>query len=104
MRSNRPFVATAALLIVCALLLTARILSPKAGQMTSTLLIGKSKIDVTIEAGQMKVSQAELLHWVQMAGEAVATYYGRYPVPHAQVHIIPVDGAGVGHGQTLTAG
>lgn len=69
--------------------------------MTSTLLIGGSKIDVTIESGQLKVSHAELLHWVQSAAEAVATYYGRYPVPRVQLHIIPVDGSGVRHGQTF---
>lgn len=69
--------------------------------MTSTLLIGGSKIDVTIESGELKVSQAELLHWVQSAAAAVATYYGRYPVPRVQLHIIPVDGSGVRHGQTF---
>jgi len=69
--------------------------------MTSTLLIGGSKIDVSIEAGEMKLTHPELLHWVQSAAEAVATYYGRYPVPHVQIRIIPVDGSGVGHGQTF---
>lgn len=69
--------------------------------MTSTLVIGNSKIDVTIEAGEMKLTQAELLHWVQTAAEAVATYYGRYPVPHVQIRIIPVSGSGVRHGQTF---
>lgn len=72
--------------------------------MTSTLLIGGSKIDVTIESGELKVSQAELLHWVQSAAEAVATYYGRYPVPRLQLNIIPVDGSGVRHGQTFGYG
>src|SRR5216683_1470887 len=71
---------------------------------TSTLIIGGSKIDVTIEAGKLKLSQAELLHWVQSAAEAVATYYGRYPVPRAQLQIIPVDGSGVRHGQTFGYG
>lgn len=69
--------------------------------MTSTLLIGGSKIDVTIESGELKVSHAELMHWVQSAAEAVATYYGRYPVPRVQLNIIPVDGSGVRHGQTF---
>jgi hypothetical protein len=69
--------------------------------MTSTLLIGGSKIHVTIESGEMKLSQTELLHWVQSAAEAVATYYGRYPVPRVQVRIIPVDGSGVRRGQTF---
>jgi hypothetical protein len=52
----------------------------------------------------MKLSQTELLHWVQSAAEAVATYYGRYPVPRVQLRIIPVDGSGVTHGQTFGYG
>jgi len=90
-----------AALCLCTLLVFPRNFTSQAGQVTSTLVIGGSKIDVTIEAGDMKVSQAELLHWVQNAAEAVATYYGRYPVPHAQIRIIPVDGSGVRHGQTF---
>jgi hypothetical protein len=68
--------------------------------MTSTLLVGGGRIDVTIESGEMKLTQAELLHWVQMAAEAVATYYGKYPVPHLTLRIHPFDGRGVRHGQT----
>jgi hypothetical protein len=69
--------------------------------MTSTLLIGGSKIDVTIESGEMKLSPTELLRWVQSAAEAMATYYGRYPLPRVQLRIIPVDGSGVRYGQTF---
>src|SRR5713226_9310760 len=49
----------------------------------------------------MKLTQAELLHWVQSAAEAVATYYCRYPVPHVLIRIIPADGRGVRHVQTF---
>src|SRR5882724_3041707 len=87
--------------ILCALLLVFTRVSAPASDMTSTLLIGGSKIDVTIESGEMKVSQAELIQWVKSAAEAVATYYGRYPVPHVRVQIIPVDGSGIRHGQTF---
>jgi hypothetical protein len=69
--------------------------------MTSTLLINGSRLDVTIESGDLKLSHQELMNWVRSAAEAVATYYGRYPVPHAQVRIIPVDGSGIRHGQTF---
>jgi hypothetical protein len=69
--------------------------------MTSTLLIGGSRIDVTIESGNFKVSQADLIRWVQSAGEAIATYYGRYPLPHVAIRIIPFAGTGVRHGQTF---
>lgn len=72
--------------------------------MTSTLLIGSAKIDVTIEGGDLKVSQPELLHWVQTAAEAVGGYYGRYPVARVQIRIIPTDGSGVRHGQTFGYG
>jgi hypothetical protein len=87
--------------ILCALLFVFTRVSALASDMTSTLLIGGSKIDVTIESGQMKLSQAELVQWVKSAAEAVATYYGRYPVPHVRIHIIPVDGSGIRHGQTF---
>jgi len=89
------------LLFCSCLLLFASILVLADEDVTSTLIIGGSKIDVMIEAGKLKLSQAELLHWVQSAAEAVATYYGRYPVPRAQLQIIPVDGNGVRHGQTF---
>jgi len=71
-----------------------------ADDMTSTLVIGGSRIDVTIESGDWKISQAGLIHWVQSAGEAVATYYGKYPVPHLVLRISPFDGNGVRHGMT----
>lgn len=83
------------------LLLVLRGVALKAGDMSSTLLIGGSKIDVTIESGDMKVSQAELVQWVRSAAEAVAAYYHRYPVAHVRIRIMPVDGLGIRHGQTF---
>ena len=94
------FSRIAGLLFCSCLPLVASILV-SADDVTSTLLIGQSKIDVSIDSGEMKLTHQELLAWVQSAAEAVATYYGRYPVPRAQVRIIPVDGSGVGHGQTF---
>src|SRR4029077_7724772 len=95
------FYAITAFLALCVLSLIARTVASKPGQMASTLLIGGSKIDVSIEAGEMKLPHAELVYWVQAAAKAVATYYGRYPVPRAQVRIIPVGGTCVRHGQTF---
>jgi hypothetical protein len=77
---------------------------PRAADMTSTLLIGGSRIDVTIESGDLKLTQPEVLHWVQMAAEAVATYYGKYPVSHLTLRIQPFDGRGVRHGMTWGMG
>jgi hypothetical protein len=99
-RTTLPSVQ-ASCLGLCAAVLLSLSLSASTGDMTSTLLIGGSRIDVTIESGDLKLSQAELMHWVQLAGEAVATYYGRYPVPHVTIRIHPFDGKGVRHGQTF---
>src|SRR5258707_13737471 len=84
---------------LCALLLILTRVSAPASDMTSTLLIGGSKIDVTIESGEMKASQAELIQWVKSAAQAVGTYYGRYPGPPVRGQIIPVDASGIRHGR-----
>ena len=73
---------------------------PRPADMTSTLVIGGSRIDVTIEAGQYRLTEPQILHWVQNAAEAVTTYYGKYPVPHLTLRIHSFDGRGCRHGMT----
>jgi hypothetical protein len=75
--------------------------SPRASEMTSTLIVSGSHIDVTVEDGKMAVPQSDIIAWVQAAAESVAGYYGRYPVPHLAMRIIPFSGHGVRHGQTF---
>jgi len=71
-----------------------------ADETTSTIVIGSSRIDVTFDASSWKLSQPQLLNWVQKAAEAVAAYYGRYPRPHVRLHIQPSGGHGVHGGMT----
>jgi hypothetical protein len=71
--------------------------------MLTTIQIGNSRIDVTLDPGDLAVSQDELLDWVRNAAESVATYYQHYPVPHVALHIVPSDGRGVYGGQTFGA-
>jgi hypothetical protein len=101
MARTAPALLWSKVLGLCALLLLFPWFSATAGDMTSTLIIGGSRIDVTIESGNFKVSQTDLLRWVQSASEAIATYYGRYPIPRVAIRIIPFDGSGVRHGQTF---
>ena len=72
----------------------------KAGDVTSTVMIGGSRIDVTIDASEAALSQADVMKWVQNAAESVATYYGRFPVPHLTLRVVSYDGHGVRHGMT----
>jgi hypothetical protein len=74
-----------------------------ADEMTSTILVGSSRIDVHIESGPMQLSNQELMQWVRMAADSVAIYYERFPVPAVALRIIPTDGRGVRGGQTFGA-
>jgi hypothetical protein len=72
-----------------------------ADTMTSTVLIGNSRIDVTVEEGQLHAPKEDVIKWVQWSAEAVANYYGHFPVPHLALRLIPADGAGVRGGRTF---
>src|SRR6201986_5389923 len=74
-----------------------------ADEMTSTILVGSSRIDVHIESGPMQLSNEELMQWVRMAADSVSTYYERFPVPEVALRIIPTDGRGVRGGKTFGA-
>src|ERR1700758_276070 len=74
-----------------------------ADEMTSTILVGSSRIEVHIESGPMQLSNQELMQWVRMAADSVSTYYERFPVPAVALRIIPTDGRGVRGGQTFGA-
>jgi hypothetical protein len=78
-------------------------LSPRApgDEVTSTIQIGNSRIDVVQDSGSLSVSHDDLMNWVRRAAEAVAVYYQHYPVPRVQLRIIPTDGRGVRGGKTF---
>ena len=88
------------LVLLCSLAFIAACAFP-ADPVTSTVLIGSSRIDVTIEAGQLQASKEDVMKWVQWSAESVAGYYGRFPLPRFALRIIPTDGSGVGGGRTF---
>jgi hypothetical protein len=75
----------------------------KAADVTSTLMIGGSRIDVTIQSSDTPnapLSQPDVMKWVQFAAESVAAYYMRFPVPHLTLRVVSFEGTGVRHGMT----
>jgi hypothetical protein len=90
----------AAILVVLIVWLAAATAFP-ADKMTSTIVIGNSRIDVNIESGPMQASKEDLLKWVRWAAESVSAYYGRFPVPQLLLKIVPSDGKGVRGGRTF---
>src|ERR1700675_2485091 len=70
-------------------------------EMTSTIVIGNSRIDVNIESGSMQATKEDLMKWVRWAAESVSAYYGRFPVPQLLLKIVSSDGKGVRSGRTF---
>src|ERR1700738_4380165 len=87
--------------VLLALLATSCSLGARAPQMTSTLIVGGSHIDINVDNGKLNVPQADVIAWIQAAAESVAVYYGRFPVPHLTLRVMPFSGHGVRHGMTF---
>src|SRR5450432_2307879 len=86
--------------VLSSLLAAGCLFGTRAPEMTTTLIVAGSHIDITVEDEKNSIPQADLIAWVKMAAESVAGYYGRYPVPHLTLRITPFDGHGVRHGMT----
>lgn len=74
-------------------------------EMTSRILIGASRIDVTTDpafsAARGRISREDLLEWVRTAAESVVAYYERFPVPLLQIRVAAFNGHRVRGGRTF---
>jgi hypothetical protein len=93
------FVARAALTSLFFLLCFSLVLAKD--EMTSSLLIGNSRIDIMIEGSTLRVPAKDVIRWVKSAAESVAAYYGRFPLPQVLIRITPFEGKGVRNGMTF---
>jgi len=63
--------------------------------------IGDSTIDVSFAPGNLDLSRPQLRAWIRNAADAVAAYFGHFPVRHARILVRPVQGRkGVFNGTT----
>jgi hypothetical protein len=62
------------------------------------LPVGRARLEVQFAPGFDADVRAEARAWVQRSAQAVASYFGTFPVPQAEVLLVPVDGAGVRNG------
>ena len=67
----------------------------------TTVDICGSAIDVRFEGETNAATRADLLNWVRRAGEAVCTYYGKFPVSRLKLDVRIRGGAGVHGGVTF---
>jgi hypothetical protein len=61
-------------------------------------------VEVALAAGEWGVAKQDVVEWVERSGRAVAGYYGTFPVPRAQVIVLPGGRRPVGFGTTLGNG
>jgi hypothetical protein len=61
-------------------------------------------IDVAIAPGRLEVTDDQLVAWTRNCARAIATYFGRFPMPELLVVLVPSRGRWVGGGKTLSGG
>jgi hypothetical protein len=69
-----------------------------------TVNICGSTIDVRFDGEPQAATPSDLLNWVHRAGDAVCTYYGKFPVPHLNLDVHLRGRAGVHGGGTYGEG
>ena len=54
--------------------------------------IGNSTLQIDFGPGDFDLKQDDIVRWIETAGQAVAAYFGRFPVPRARVLVLPIAG------------
>jgi hypothetical protein len=67
---------------------------------SQTLTIANATIQLDFGEGDLDLSREAIASWVRRAAEAVAKYYGRFPVPNTRILVLPASGSGVRNGTT----
>jgi hypothetical protein len=62
--------------------------------------IGQSVIELGFDRDVYVVGAPAICEWTVQAANAVATYFGKYPVPHEHIVLEAIGGAGVRGGRT----
>ena len=72
----------------------------EAQPVVETLTLGASRLELQFAPGFDARLRAEATAWVQRSADAVVGYFGRFPVPQAELLMVPAEGAGVRGGAT----
>jgi hypothetical protein len=68
---------------------------------SQTITIGGAALQVDFAVGALDLAPAQILPWIHRAAQAVTVYYGRFPIAHARILIVPAaDRHGVLQGTT----
>ena len=59
---------------------------------SQALAIGSAKLQIDFAAGSLDLPRSEIIQRIQTAAQAVATYYGGFPISSTRILVIPVAG------------
>ncbi len=76
---------------------------PKSGDATRRIKVNGGVIDVYFSPDQFDLPEEALVNWISLSAKAVASYYGRFPVPRLSVYLRDREGSRVGYGSTHPA-
>lgn len=68
---------------------------------TTRLEVGGAILEVFVESGQNEPDDNSLLNWVRKSAEAVTAYFGRFPVSHARIRILPSERGRISNGMSF---
>ena len=60
--------------------------------------VGGAELELQFAPGFDAAVRDEARAWVERGARAVAGYFGRFPVPRAEILMVPLDGDGIGSG------
>ena len=93
------------LLLIVVMMLAAPLRASAAKLPDETLHVGGADIEVTFAEANFPLTSTAMLDWIGESANAVTEYYGRFPVQHLRVNVVPIDrGKGVVFGRTFVPG
>ena len=94
----RLFCAPLSLILLLAS--TAICAAAEAQPQMETIRLGKARLELQFAPGFKAAARAETRAWVQRSAQAVAGYFGRFPVERVTILLVPQAGNGVDSGTT----
>jgi hypothetical protein len=68
---------------------------------SKSIHVGGAEIQLDFSAGSTDLPQQQVVKWIENSARAVATYYGKFPVPRERILVVFVEGGrGVNGGTT----
>ena len=92
---------TAILTAMACLAASSALLSDENNLAPAQIKVDGAVIDVTFTEGKVDLPAPQVVAWITTAAEAVAKYFGRFPVPNPRIQVHPTEGRnGIFHGTT----